>query len=137
MPKPAGAVSSSPLKVTIIDNVTKTVGITTGTEIYRFHTGLSGTTGISPTGPNLTITGSGTSWVVGWTGTTMGITSNFPITLTQSYFNDFTQLVNGDTSLTNPRVHKVLSINAATDIAANTNFSMTTGITVGWSNTGG
>jgi|LakMenE18May11ns_1017448.scaffolds.fasta_scaffold9956482_3 alpha-tubulin suppressor-like RCC1 family protein len=135
--KPAGAVSSSPLNVTIIDNVTKTVGITTGTEIYRFHTGLSGTTGISPTGPNLTITGSGTSWVVGWTGTTMGITSNFPITLTQSYFNDFTQLVNGDTSLENPRVHKVLSINAATDIAANTNFSMTTGITVGWSNTGG
>ena len=135
--KPAGAVSSSPLNVRIIDNVTKTVGITTGTEIYRFHTGLSGTTGISPTGPNLTITGSGTSWVVGWTGTTMGITSNFPITLTQSYFNDFTQLVNGDTSLTNPRVHKVLSINAAANIPANTNFSMTTGMTVGWLNTNG
>jgi hypothetical protein len=114
---------NTPLTVTIFDNFNKTTGVTAGVEVYRFHTG--NTTGIS-------ISGSGTSWSAAWDNVTMGFTSNFSISIGQTGFNDFTQLVassiQGTTAAT--RVHKMLNISTLSTITSGNTFSLTTKLVV-------
>jgi|688.fasta_scaffold11457_7 Heparinase II/III-like protein. len=112
---------NNPLTITISDNFNKTIGVTAGLEVYRFHTG--NTNGIS-------ITGSGTGWTAAWDNVTMGITSNFSITIGQTGFNDFTQLVQSGTNIGNPRVHKMLNISTVGLIPAGNTFSLTTKLIV-------
>jgi len=112
---------NNPLTVKIIDNFNKTKGVTAGLEVYRFHTG--NTNGIS-------ITGSGTGWTAAWDNVTMGITSNFSITIGQTGFNDFTQLVASGTNIGNARVHKMLNISTLSTITAGVTFSLSTTLVV-------
>jgi hypothetical protein len=112
---------NNPLTVKISDTFNKTTGVTSGVEVYRFHTG--NTDGIS-------ITGTGTAWTAAWDNVTMGFTSNISISIGQTGFNDFTQLVKSGTNLGNPRVHKMLNISAGATIAAGNTFSLTTTLVV-------
>jgi hypothetical protein len=114
---------SSPLTVTIFDNFNKTTGVTAGLEVYRFHTG--NTNGIS-------ITGSGTGWTASWANVTMGFTSNFSISIGQTGFNDFTQLVASSIqgTIAATRVHKMLNISTVSLIPAGSTFSLTTKLIV-------
>jgi alpha-tubulin suppressor-like RCC1 family protein len=112
---------NGPLNVTIFDNFNKTNGVTAGLEVYRLHTG--NTDGIS-------ISGSGTGWTASWANITMGFTSNFNITVGQTGFNDFTQLVASGTNLGNARVHKMLNISTVNTITAGNTFSLTTTLVV-------
>ena len=64
----------------------------------------------------------------------MGFTSNFSISIGQTGFNDFTQLVSssvqGTPTAAGTRVHKMLNISAGVTIAAGNTFSLTTTLIV-------
>jgi hypothetical protein len=121
--KPTGPVESTPMSINVIDNFNKTNGVSSGVELYRYHTGNT---------IGLNIYGVGTSWSIVWGNASMSINTNRPVTIGQTGFTDFTQLVaNYTLSTENPRIHKMLNINAGTTLSAGSTFTMTTGITVG------
>ncbi len=127
---------TDPLSVTVTDSVVFAAAVISTQEIFRFHTGRS-TNSSGSTNP-LTVSGSGVSWNISWPGVTMTILSTIPIVVANGFAMDFTQLLpSTQSSINNPRYHRIISIKPVNNISANSSLILTTSITANHDANGG
>jgi len=118
---------TDPLSVTVTDSVVFAAAVLSTQEIFRFHTGRS--TDSSGSTNSLTVSGSGISWNISWPGVTMSISSNIPIVIANGFAMDFTQLLPyTQSSINNPRYHRIILIKPVNNISANSLLTLTTSI---------
>lgn len=127
---------TDPLSVSVTDSVVFAAAVISTQEIFRFHTGRS-TDSSGSTNP-LTVSGSGGSWNISWPGVTVTILSTIPIVVAGGFAMDFTQLLpSTQSSINNPRYHRIISIKPVNNISANSSLILTTSITANHDANGG